>query len=295
MKLVKIAGAITVLAGITAMAIAVAPSVYGQTRRSNDAFNILVGPGSQIGATVRDLEGSETRDAGGVYVEEVTPGSPADKAGIKQGDVITRFDGETVRSVRQFTRLVRETPPERAISATVMRAGKPTDLKVTPEGGNRAGVFIDGDRFSVDADHWQEQVQQFRDRFSRGDFNFGFGPQGLLSGVRLGVTVNELTPQLATYFGVKDGVLVASVESDSPAARAGLKAGDVITAVNGQNVASSGDLVRSIRGARAEADVTIDIVREKKETSVKAKLEDTRALRRPLRPIKQMVAESPLR
>ena len=80
---------------------------------------------------------------------------------------------------------------------------------------------------------------------------------------------------------VKDGVLVVSVETDSPAARAGIKAGDVITAVNGQNVASRGDLVRSIQSVRAEADLTIDIMREKKETSVTAKLENTRAMRRP--------------
>lgn len=298
MRLIKIAGVITALMGIAAVWFAVAPSVYGQSGRPNDSFNILVGPGSQIGASVRDLEPSEVRGSGGVYVEDVTPNSPADKAGIKHADIITTFDGETVKSVRQFTRLVRETPPDRVVPATIVRDGKSTDLKVTPEAGSRAGVYIGGDRFSVDTDRLQEQLGQLHDRLSRGglnDFSFGFGPQGFLSGVRLGVTVDELTPQLATYFGVKDGVLVASVETDSPAARAGLKAGDVITAVNGQNVASRGDLVRSIQNARAEADLTIDIMREKKETSVTAKLENTRAMRRPLRPIRQMVSDSPLR
>ena len=64
---------------------------------------------------------------------------------------------------------------------------------------------------------------------------------------RLGVTVQALTPQLAAYFGAKDGVLVASVTDDSPASRAGLKAGDVILSVNGQPVASASDAGRELQ------------------------------------------------
>jgi S1-C subfamily serine protease len=94
---------------------------------------------------------------------------------------------------------------------------------------------------------------------------------------RLGVTVQPLTPQLAGYFGAKEGILVASVTDDSPAARAGLKAGDVIVSVNGQNVSSRADLTRAVSGAGANVDVTIGIVRDKKESSVKARLDDARA------------------
>ena len=61
-----------------------------------------------------------------------------------------------------------------------------------------------------------------------------------MTGSTLGVTVSPLTDQLASYFGVKQGVLVSAVTSDSPAAGAGVRAGDVITAVNGQTVSSSG-------------------------------------------------------
>jgi len=97
-----------------------------------------------------------------------------------------------------------------------------------------------------------------------------------LAGRRLGVSVEELTSQLAGYFGAKDGVLVTSVADGSPASRAGLKAGDVITAINGQSVRSREDLLRGLREAPDSDEVTIGIVRDKKDSAVKAKLEAPR-------------------
>jgi membrane-associated protease RseP (regulator of RpoE activity) len=88
---------------------------------------------------------------------------------------------------------------------------------------------------------------------------------------RLGVTIQELTPELATYFGVKDGVLVATVRADSPAARAGIKVGDVITAVNDKPIPDGNTLVAQI--GDKEGDVTIGLSRDKKAMSVKATLE----------------------
>jgi len=281
MKLVKFAGIATVLMGMAALAIAFAPQVDGQSRPSYGSW-LLAGPGSQIGASVRDLEATEVRDGGGVYVEDVTPDSPAEKAGIRRADIVTKFDGENVRSVRQFTRLVQETPPGRVVSATVVRDGKSTDLKVTPEGG-RGRFSVDGDRISADInERLRERFDQdFRDRLNRVPFNFDFGFDfpGVFGAGRLGVSVNELTPQLATYFGAKDGMLVTSVQNDSPASRAGIKAGDIITAINGQNIASFSDIMRSIRSVRTDDEVTIALVRDKKEISVKAKLDEMRARR----------------
>src|SRR5215218_7409225 len=69
----------------------------------------MAGRGTQIGAAVTEMEGDDAKQPkAGVLVETVTPGGPADKAGIKGGDAITEFDGERVRSVRQFSRLVQE-------------------------------------------------------------------------------------------------------------------------------------------------------------------------------------------
>ena len=95
--------------------------------------------------------------------------------------------------------------------------------------------------------------------------------------------VYELTHQLADYFGAKDGVLVTAVTDGSAAAKAGIKAGDVITSVNGERVTSRADLVSALRRADNE-EVTVGIVRDKKETSVKAKIEAPRRTLRGARP-----------
>jgi S1-C subfamily serine protease len=98
---------------------------------------ILAGPGASIGVRVRELTAEEvkvaTNAAGGVYVEEVLAGTPADRAGLKRGDVVIEFDGERVRSVRGFTRLVSETAPRRTVKAIVLRDGSRRTLDVTPE------------------------------------------------------------------------------------------------------------------------------------------------------------------
>jgi len=92
---------------------------------------------------------------------------------------------------------------------------------------------------------------------------------------RLGVNVQELTPELAAYFGVKDGLLVNSVQADTPAAKAGIKAGDVIGTVNGKSVASASELVKEL--ADKEGEVIIGVTRDKKALSLKASLEPRKA------------------
>ena len=97
--------------GVIAALIARALSTrHASTRRIEIGLNFqgaflpLVGPGSSIGVTVRDADS-------GVVVQEVRADSPASRAGVKEGDVVTEFDGERARSAAQFTRLVRETAP----------------------------------------------------------------------------------------------------------------------------------------------------------------------------------------
>ena len=90
------------------------------------------------------------------------------------------------------------------------------------------------------------------------------------SRARLGVSVQELSPELAGYFGAKDGgALVSSVTKGSAAEQAGLKAGDVITSVNGDRVNDGRDLMREL--GNATGDVTLGVVRDKKEITVAVK------------------------
>ena len=95
-------------------------------------------------------------------------------------------------------------------------------------------------------------------------FVFAFG-----NNRRIGVSTTQLTKQLAEFFGVADGkgVLVTSVGDDSPAAKAGIRAGDVITAVDGEKIEDAGDLTRAL-GKKKEGDVTLTIVRDKNQRSI---------------------------
>jgi serine protease Do len=299
MKLVKVLAVFGVLGGLAVAAFLAAPSISGQSSRTEPP-RVERGEvrgfwaGGRIGASVRDLAEADKSASGGVYVEDVRPDGPASKAGIRQGDVIIRFDGETVRSVRQLMRLLAETPAERTVAATVVREGKATELSLVPE--SRSPFFAQGERLlsPADEERIRENLERAREHFERIpyelDFDWSFdGFPGVMGRSRLGVTVQELTPQLAGFFGAKDGVLVSSVIEDSAASRAGLRAGDVIVAVNGRAVSSAGDLVRELRDVGSDVDVTIGIVRDKMETTVKARLDDTRS-RRPTRPVRSIRA-----
>jgi membrane-associated protease RseP (regulator of RpoE activity) len=96
------------------------------------------------------------------------------------------------------------------------------------------------------------------------------------SNARLGVTVSSLSSQLADYFGTKEGVLVTSVTADSAAGKAGLKAGDVITAINGSPVDEPADVRRRIQELESGAEFTIAVMRDRKAVSLKATLETQR-------------------
>src|SRR6266540_4554688 len=255
MKLLKITGVFVALAGVAVLALVAAPfdsRALAQGRPERDlperrggALTVLAGRGAEIGISIAD-------GSNGVVVEEVRPDSPAEKAGLKRSDVIVEFDGERVRSARQFGRLVQETPLGRTVKATVTREGQRQDVQITPTEDRGSAMIFDGDRI-------REQMGDLAGRF-RDNFNFDFDLDGRMSGGRLGVTVQELTKQLADYFGAKDGVLVTAVTDGSAAARAGLKAGDVITSINSRAVASREDLVRSLRDADGD-EVTIGFVR----------------------------------
>ena len=283
MKAVLLNGVIA-MAGVFAFALAVPVHGQGRDRAAFPRFEMFEGPGSRIGATARELDAPDMerlKVTGGVLLDSVTPDGPAAQAGMRGQDVVVEFDGERVRSVRQFTRLVRESPSSRSVQAVVLRDGKRTELSVTPAEAESVDVTIDADRIRRQVEEMAGRVRPFE------GFEFPF-----IWPTRLGVTVHELTPELAAYFGASDGVLVASVTADSPAAKSGIKAGDVITSVDGRDVTSAADLTRELRNRTADADVTLGIVRDKKPIAVTAKIEapaDRRARPRQARPIRTPV------
>jgi serine protease Do len=100
---------------------------------------------------------------------------------------------------------------------------------------------------------------------------------------RLGITVTPLSDQLAAYFGAKGGVLVSSVVPDSPAAAAGLKAGDVVTSINGRAVSAPGDVIEDVRRSRPGDALTLEVVRDRKASSFTVTLPERPARRNILR------------
>ena len=243
--------------------------------------------GSSIGAAVRDLRDEEIAAAklaqpGGVLVQDVRDDSPAERAGLRSGDIVVEFDGERVRSARHFTRLVRETAPGRSVRGSVLRDGTRQEITVTPDAGDRLTMNL--------PDLGPEIERGLRSLPRNFNFDFDVAPAPLPRGGiaprgRMGVTLAPLSDQLATYFGVKDGVLVASVETDSPAGRAGLQAGDVITRMNGRDVTSAADVTRAVRDAQPGATFDVRVTRDKKDVDLKVTLPERDAARTGVLPV----------
>jgi membrane-associated protease RseP (regulator of RpoE activity) len=244
---------------------------------------LLAGRGAQLGVSVREVDADQGKGQTGAVVDDVRAGSAAEKAGIKKGDLITEFDGERVRGVRHLSRLVTETPDGRTVKAAVVREGKRVDLSVTPDSGSLASaernfdVFVPPMRFEK-MPHGDGDLTWALPHGGPGGWAFKGGRPGefftLRDGKgRLGVKVQELNGQLGEYFGTSNGVLINSVEADSPAARAGLKAGDVVTAVNGKAVAEPSELIQAVQSVEDGATFGIDYTRDRKAQSAKVTLE----------------------
>lgn len=282
----KTGACVLALLGTAAAAAALAPRVYGQTRVRVEpaAVQVFSVGGSRIGVSVSDLDPAADKATSGVRIDSVEEDSPASKAGLQTGDIVVEFDGERVRSVRQFSRLVSETPAGRQISAAVSRDGKRMTVNITPrESSAFRGLSDDAWRRLDEAREMARiaprAVPPRPPSTPRPARPSMIEPFLWMVGSQLGVTVNSLSDQLKEYFGVKEGVLVTSVTADSAAAKAGVKAGDVIVSVNGSNIEDPDDLRSRVRDIDAGAEFTLGIMRDKRSMTLKGKLEEPRPRR----------------
>ena len=297
-KMAAVAAALLVASGAGA---AFLPPVHGQSPTRTvapRALEILSGRGSQIGVTIRDVEDSDAKAGklaaqGGVVIEDVAEDSPASRAGMKKGDIVVEFDGERVRSVRQFTRLVQETPVGRKAQAAVVRDGQRINVTVEPRESNGLNVFGDLEGARVLRDFGRDfsfDIPAAPPRPARPATPAPPAPPAApafpdietfvwRTGNGLGITVGDLSDQLAAYFGVKAGVLVTSIADNSAASKAGIKAGDIITSFNGSDVEGPSDLRRRIQRLQDGDEFTVGVVRDKKSLTLKGKAETTRSRR----------------
>src|SRR5690349_2302878 len=169
----------------------------------------IEGFGGSMGVNVRDVTAEEGQRAKlspplGAYVTTVETGSPAEKARIMSGDIIVEFDGERVRSARQLSRLVRESPDGRAIRTAVVRDGNRRTVDVT----------LSGDQAWLTLPDLNGLDQKIRDMTRNFEFRYdGPGGRGFGQWIgpggrgRLGASLTGVGDQLASYFGVKSGAL----------------------------------------------------------------------------------------
>jgi Do/DeqQ family serine protease len=182
---------------------------------------------SQLGVTIQPVTSDMAaslglKEAGGVIVSTVAPGSAADRAGIKQGDVIKAFNGQPVKDLNSLRNRVADSAPGSTATVTVARDGATRDLPVVLREAPASGTRETGEPGSAETD----------DRSV------------------LGMSVAPLTPELANRLGVPmdvKGVVVQDVNPDGRAADAGLQPGDVVQQVNREAVQTADELRAAVR------------------------------------------------
>lgn len=224
--------------------------------------------GSYLGVDTEDVTAERMsalhlNEETGVEVTMVDQDAPAGKAGLKEHDVILSINDQKVESVEQLRRLIHEIPAGRTVSI---------------------GISRDGQKMTVKA--------QLTERSKMPDYNFNFNiPAINIPAVHIpqinmpemdvpnilvvqsprnsGILIENLTPQLGDYFGVKggSGVLVRSVDKGSRAEQAGIHAGDVIVKINGSAVNDCSDFSRLLK-ARTSDKTSVTVVRERKEQTL---------------------------
>ena len=194
----------------------------------------------------------------GAVVRRVERDSPAEKAGLKEGDTILEFNKEPVIGAQQLTRLVRETPVGRTVDMKIRRENREETVKVTTT--DTASVFRNG-RFNINVPNINLDLDRvIRDSSRSVQIRTTFSQSG--------IHAEELSDQLRDFFGAPStgGVLITSVDSGSEAEKAGLKAGDVITSIDGRTIRTQNDFSREMR---ANSKPVIKVIRDKKEREIR--------------------------
>ncbi len=240
----------------------------------------LDGESGWLGVTPEEVSADRAKElklsaARGVYIGEVEKDSPAEKAGLKSGDVITEFNGQRVEGVAQFRRLVRETPSGHTVSITVWRDGKSQTVSATlgdGEGQFRAQFNRVMPRMNLRVAPMPAMPRMPDMENFTYNLTPGMGGNFMVTSrtPMLGISAEDLSGQLGSYFGAPDGegVLVREVNSGSPAEKGGMKAGDVITKINGDRVKSLSEMQAKLRDKREEKTIQVTVLRKGTETTL---------------------------
>ena len=276
----KVKYALYLLLGITLASAGVAfaqqtgpaePDTAITVEPQSQTLSVFLDGGGYLGVNTEEITKENMgryglREPRGVVITSVAKDSPAEKAGLRKDDVILRVDDDNVTSTRKLSRLISEIAPDHRVRLTISRSGAEQEVAVTigSRGDSQTIKQLfkgeNGGAFKVDPKIWKWE----------GSPGFDGSVFAFANSRRIGVSTMQLTKQLADYFGIADGqgVLVTSVTEDGPAAKAGLRAGDVITAIDGEKVEAAGDISRAINNKK-DGDVTLTIIRNKIQQTIR--------------------------
>jgi serine protease Do len=185
-----------------------------------------------LGVSIRGLDDGLAKqfkvpDTAGALAQDITAGGPADKAGLKTGDVIRKLNGQTIQDGNQLTAQVTNLNPGTVATLDILRDGQPMTLKVT----------------------LGERPSDLSARVGVG------GGGGVQEGALRGISVENLTPTIRDQAAIPPnvtGVVISQVDPNSPAAQYGLQQGDVIESVNRQPVRNVGDFNKLAAQAKGQ-------------------------------------------
>ena len=230
---------------------------------------------SYLGIGVENVDGERAKalnlkEERGAYVTSVMPNTPAAKAGLKESDVILEYNGRRVEGKDELIQMVRETPPGKSVKIFVGRNGALLNLWATVE-SHKVMESEDGG--------WSVNLPTIPTLPT-----INIPPIDIprmitvMQNTTLGIEGEGLAqqPQLAEFFGVKDGVLIKSVVKGSPAERAGMKAGDVIVKIGDNKVAAWRDVASALRYAQPGRTLAVIVVRNRRETPLNVTIEEGR-------------------
>lgn len=249
----------------------------------------------RIGVVVRTRPSDS--DSVGALLDAVTPGGPAATAGLRAGDIITRFDGKPLAvkpadlepGVRvsspglRLVELVAQLPPNDTVtvvyrrgsrqqSAKVVTAAEPDNLSVVMGDGGAYGftTMPGGESFWIQGDSAQQRALELALRRSEVGRRALKSPEPALEMMRwrgpvMGLELAPVNPQLGSYFGTTEGVLVVDAPTPAPL---GIQAGDVIMSVDGRKVSGPGQLLRILGSYAPDEPLKLEVMRQKKRISL---------------------------
>jgi S1-C subfamily serine protease len=215
------------------------------------------------------------KDKRGAEIVMVDHDGPAGKAGLREHDVVLSLNGTAIEGEEQLRKLLHDMQPGKTISLSVWRDGMERSMSATLSTREEVDRQARLQRWTVpnpdESTASTEPAPPPAPPKSSGVFGHSFMSSHLLPlmPVYTGATVDTMGAQLADYFGVKDGngLLVHAVEGNSPAASAGLHAGDVITRMNGNRVNTEKDWTRALHEGKGKP-ITMTVVRDRKEQTL---------------------------